>query len=175
MRVGVLDLLSKQTYHELSLVYHDMGSRVLLVYEEIYNKYSKVMKVTQGYRSIEDQDRLYAQGRTTPGAIVTNAMGGQSWHNYGFAVDSCFVGEDPYLEKHEKGQEIWAAFGKACRDNGLAWGGDFRTIKDSPHCEKRYDQTLESCKILVGTVGIKGLWAQLDSKLQQIHIKETMH
>lgn len=31
--------------------------------------------VAQGYRSIAEQNRLYAQGRTTPGSIVTNARG----------------------------------------------------------------------------------------------------
>lgn len=40
-----------------------------------------------GFRSWDDQDKLYAQGRTTPGKIVTKAKGGQSNHNYGVAVD----------------------------------------------------------------------------------------
>jgi len=43
--------------------------------------------VAQGYRSIAEQNRLYAQGRTTEGPIVTNARGGQSNHNRGIAVD----------------------------------------------------------------------------------------
>lgn len=33
------------------------------------------------YRSNQEQDALYAQGRTTPGKIITNARGGQSQHN----------------------------------------------------------------------------------------------
>lgn len=41
-----------------------------------------------GYRSVEEQDRLYAQGRTKPGKAVTNAPGLYSCHNYGIAVDS---------------------------------------------------------------------------------------
>lgn len=43
--------------------------------------------VTEGYRSGARQDQLYAQGRTRPGEIVTNAKAGQSAHNYGLAVD----------------------------------------------------------------------------------------
>ncbi len=43
--------------------------------------------VAQGYRSIAEQNRLYAQGRTLPGPIVTNARGGQSNHNRGIAVE----------------------------------------------------------------------------------------
>src|SRR5690606_7828810 len=44
------------------------------------------LRITQGYRSIAEQDALYAQGRTAPGEIVTNARGGQSNHNYGLAL-----------------------------------------------------------------------------------------
>lgn len=43
--------------------------------------------VTSAKRSMEEQERLYAQGRTKPGAIVTNAKPGQSAHNYGRAID----------------------------------------------------------------------------------------
>lgn len=44
-------------------------------------------RVVQGLRSSQAQAALYAQGRTTPGAIVTNAPPGFSWHEYGLAVD----------------------------------------------------------------------------------------
>ena len=42
-----------------------------------------------GYRSVTEQNELYAQGRTKPGQIVTNARGGQSAHNFGIAIDFC--------------------------------------------------------------------------------------
>lgn len=42
---------------------------------------------TSGYRSWGAQMSLWAQGRTQPGKIVTNAKGGQSQHNFGLAVD----------------------------------------------------------------------------------------
>jgi hypothetical protein len=43
--------------------------------------------VTECFRSNEEQERLYAQGRTTGGDIVTHARGGSSFHNYGLACD----------------------------------------------------------------------------------------
>lgn len=46
-----------------------------------------LVRVVQGLRTWAQQDALYAQGRTAPGAIVTNARGGESWHNFGCAVD----------------------------------------------------------------------------------------
>lgn len=42
-----------------------------------------------GYRGIPEQNGLYAQGRTVPGDIVTNAKGGYSYHNQGLALDFC--------------------------------------------------------------------------------------
>ena len=47
--------------------------------------------VTQGFRTDAEQDYDYAQGRTRPGRIITNAKGGQSFHCYGVAFDICFL------------------------------------------------------------------------------------
>ena len=51
------------------------------------------MTVTDGFRTLEKQQRLYAQGRTAPGKIVTNADGvtNVSNHQKGRAVDCCFL------------------------------------------------------------------------------------
>lgn len=43
--------------------------------------------ITSTYRDNESQNAIYAQGRTKPGRIVTNARGGQSFHNYRLAFD----------------------------------------------------------------------------------------
>lgn len=89
--------------------------------------------LTQGRRTIAEQNALYAKGRTAGGSKVTNAKGGESPHNFGFAVDFAFL--------DDKGKAIWpdkgpwaevAAFGKAL---GLTWGGDFISFKDRPHLE----------------------------------------
>ena len=45
------------------------------------------LRVTYGLRTMQEQATLYAQGRTTPGKKLTNAKPGQSYHNYGLAVD----------------------------------------------------------------------------------------
>lgn len=45
--------------------------------------------ITEGFRSKEYQDSLYAKGRTKPGKIVTNAKGStySSQHMWGIAFD----------------------------------------------------------------------------------------
>lgn len=47
--------------------------------------------VYYGLRTAAEQAALYAQGRTTPGAIVTNAPPGRSAHEHGLAVDVCIL------------------------------------------------------------------------------------
>ncbi len=42
---------------------------------------------TRGYDTYDTQNALYAQGRSTPGPVVTHAKGGQSAHNFGLAID----------------------------------------------------------------------------------------
>jgi hypothetical protein len=44
-------------------------------------------RVTEGLRTWAEQAQLWAQGRTAPGTIVTDAAPGYSWHNFGCAVD----------------------------------------------------------------------------------------
>ncbi len=92
---------------------------------------------TCAYRSIEEQNRLYAQGRTRPGPIVTNAKGGESWHNYGLAADYAFV-----VNGKVTWDGPWARFGRLARANGLEWGGDWRKFCDRPHVQWRKGKTL---------------------------------
>lgn len=40
-----------------------------------------------GTRTVQEQNDLYAQGRTKPGPIVTKAKGGESYHNFNVAAD----------------------------------------------------------------------------------------
>jgi len=86
------------------------------------------LRVTQGLRTFAEQDDLYAKGRTAPGKIVTNAKGGQSYHNYGLAVDVVEI---------RNGQAIWdknwSTISKIGIRNGFEWGGNFKSIPDNPH------------------------------------------
>ena len=89
--------------------------------------------LTQGRRTIAEQDALYAKGRTAPGAKVTNAKGGTSPHNFGLAVDFAFVDAKGKASWPENGP--WAEVAKIGKALGLSWGGDFVSFKDRPHLE----------------------------------------
>ena len=88
------------------------------------------IKVTQGYRSKAEQDALYAQGRTKPGKIVTNAKGGYSMHNWGIAFDFCRNdGKGTYNESGD----FFTKVGKLGQSIGLEWGGSWKSFPDKPH------------------------------------------
>ena len=102
------------------------------------------MMVTSGVRTDAEQQALYAQGRTTPGAIVTQLDGGMRRSNhqtrlagphagYGCAVDMAFVGPDGRPSWDE--DQPWLLYGRMATALGLTWGGDWKTFKDKPHIE----------------------------------------
>ncbi|HBJ9169601.1 TPA: N-acetylmuramoyl-L-alanine amidase family protein, partial [Listeria monocytogenes] len=91
--------------------------------------------VAQGYRSKAEQNALYAQGRTKPGSVVTNAKGGQSNHNYGVAVDLCLYTSDGKNVIWESTTSRWKKVVAAMKAEGFKWGGDWKTFKDYPHFE----------------------------------------
>lgn len=96
------------------------------------------------FRSWDDQDYQYAQGRTRPGLIVTDAMGGDSYHNWGLAFDAA-----PLVN----GVVDWNAtalfnqMGRYGQQVGLEWGGHWTTYKirlvDLPHFQYTFGLSTE--------------------------------
>jgi peptidoglycan L-alanyl-D-glutamate endopeptidase CwlK len=91
------------------------------------------IKVISGLRTYEEQNDLFAQGRTRPGRIVTNARAGFSNHNFGIAFDIGVFEGSKYLDDSPK----YKAVGVLGMDLGLEWGGNWKTIVDQPHFQLR--------------------------------------
>lgn len=91
------------------------------------------IKIISGLRTYAEQDALYAQGRSVPGKIVTNAKGGYSNHNFGIAFDIGVFEGNKYMEESPK----YKAVGVLGLDLGLEWGGNWKTIVDEPHFQLR--------------------------------------
>ena len=90
--------------------------------------------VTSTYRDIESQNALYAQGRTKPGKKVTNAKGGQSFHNYRIAYDIVPLRNGkPVWSTSGVDGKIWQLAGNLGKAQGLEWAGDWKTFKEYPH------------------------------------------
>jgi len=91
--------------------------------------------IDQTYRSFEESDKLYQQGRTTPGEIVSNSKAGQSYHNYSLALDFHLQidGKDSWEVDHN-----WMIVVNIFKKHGFTWGGDFAgSFKDYPHLENK--------------------------------------
>jgi peptidoglycan LD-endopeptidase CwlK len=88
------------------------------------------IKVTQGLRTWDDQDKLYAIGRTLPGREVTNAQGGESWHNYGAAID--VVPLEGTIPDWDASHPSWARIVALGEAQGLRSGISWH---DMPHFE----------------------------------------
>jgi peptidoglycan L-alanyl-D-glutamate endopeptidase CwlK len=94
------------------------------------------IRVVQGLRTVAEQDALYAQGRTTPGKIVTNCKGGFSYHNYGLAVDvvpSQFAPDQPYNPDWNSAHPAWKRMEAVGQSLGLDSGATWRSFPDAPH------------------------------------------
>lgn len=91
------------------------------------------IRVTQGLRTWSEQDKLYAQGRTQPGKIVTNAPGGSSWHNFGLAVDIVPLAGDSGRPDWNPEHPVWKRTVTVGESLGLFSGSEFKTFKDWPH------------------------------------------
>jgi peptidoglycan L-alanyl-D-glutamate endopeptidase CwlK len=88
------------------------------------------IRITQTFRSREEQNALYAQGRTALGTLVTQIKGGFSFHNYGVAFDVCpIINGKPAWERLELFKQVGAIGEKL----GLEWGGEWGGFRDFPH------------------------------------------
>ena len=98
------------------------------------------IRFSEGLRTKQEQDALYAQGRTAPGSIVTNAKGStySSQHQWGIAVDfylNMDIDKDGSAadDAFNNSTGIFDRVGSIAKAIGLGWGGDWQSIKDRPH------------------------------------------
>ena len=110
-------------------------------------------------RTREEQDALYAQGRTVPGNIVTNAKGSNysSQHQWGIAIDF-YLNMDVNGDGNKKDDafnnstQIFERVGSIAKSIGLGWGGDWMSIKDRLHLYlPDWGSTTTKLKQLYGT------------------------
>jgi peptidoglycan LD-endopeptidase CwlK len=101
------------------------------------------LRITQSLRTIAEQDALYEIGRTKLGKKVTNAKGGQSVHNYGFAIDICLIIDgktaswDTVKDWDNDKVADWYECVKIFAKHGWEWGGNWKKLKDLSHFDKR--------------------------------------
>lgn len=117
------------------------------------------IKIGECYRTVEEQNALYAQGRTKPGNKVTNAKGTSysSQHQWGIAMDFFLdmdidgdgkKSDDAFNNKKKTFNKV----GKLAKSIGLGWGGDWKSPVDMPHVYlDDWGSTTSKLKKLYGT------------------------
>ena len=88
--------------------------------------------ITSTLRDMESQAALYAQGRTAPGKVVTNAKAGQSFHNYGMAFDFVPIVNGKAAWDDTK---LFERCGRIAESVGLEWAGRWKSFKELAHCQ----------------------------------------
>lgn len=126
--------------------------------------------VSQGLRTVEEQQALYDQGRTTPGKIVTNAPGGHSWHNFGLAVDCDVVEKDGKIDWNAD-HPHWKTMERIGVSLGLTSGANWIRLKDAPHFQLtgRFPVGAPDDEVreLYKQGGLKAVWDAVEASLPQ--------
>lgn len=154
--------MNPSSENRLKKIHPELAKRVRMVIENLA-KAGVQVEVVQGLRTFAEQDALFAQGRTKPGKVVTNARGGQSNHNYGLAVD--VVPMNNGKPNWEAPNSIWIAIGGEAEKLGLEWGGSWKKFLDRPHVQLP-GLTVKQCISLFKQGGLQAVWAASTHLLQ---------
>jgi peptidoglycan L-alanyl-D-glutamate endopeptidase CwlK len=133
---------SKRTLENLSGLNRKARAKFeqfLAAAQPILAKHEANAEVLSGLRSYQQQAALYAQGRTKPGKIVTNARPGSSWHNYGLAIDLGLFKNGVYLDAKNPrlSDRIYAELGQLAKSMGVEWAGYWTSFQETPHFQYR--------------------------------------
>mgnify|MGYP007100044882 FL=1 len=160
--------MDRITLERISTLHPKIRQRVLDAYTHINNKLlGKGVRLRFAYttRTNEEQNELYAQGRTklfdSKGkrlGKVTNAKGGESIHNYHLAWDIVLLldknGDGVFeeaswntvLDFDKDGKADWMECVEYFKSIGAKWGGDFQSIVDKPHFEMTFGHSWRTLK-----------------------------
>lgn len=144
MTVALQTLLDRSIKNMGSGIHSVVKASALEMIKRAY-KEGIYAQISAGYRSMDEQAALYGQGRlyysyrgknysNLAKPKVTNAKPGQSFHNFGVAIDYFIVTDDGKTALwtiNTKWRRV-AAIGK---ELGFKWGGDWTGFKDYPHLE----------------------------------------
>lgn len=147
--------MDKITLDRIKLLHPKVRDEAGLIYAEICRRLKgrAMCRFVFTLRNFFEQDKLYAQGRTAPGAIVTNAKGGLSFHNYGLAIDIVLIVDTDGDGDYDKavwdtktdfdgdGKADWIEVVAVFKEYGWTWGGDWKFL-DPPHFQKTFGMSV---------------------------------
>ncbi len=155
-----------------------MSRDISLCHPELQKKAEKLVSACRGqgllieigecYRTVAEQDALYAKGRTAPGSIVTNAKGSSysSHHQWGTAFD---IYRNDGKGAYNDSDGFFSKVGAIGVKIGLEWGGNWTSPVDKPHFQLPYwGSTTAMLKNLYGTPEeFKKTWS--DEEMEKVY------
>lgn len=156
----------KPTLQRIQLLHPKLRADGLNIYNEICRVLNgrSTVRFTYSLRTFAEQTAIYNQGRTTKGPIVTNAKAGQSYHNFGLAIDIALLidkdGNGTYDEVKwdtvgdYDGDKVsdWMEIVRVFKAYGWTWGADWDNdgvtkaqgdrdegLVDAPHFQKTFN------------------------------------
>jgi peptidoglycan L-alanyl-D-glutamate endopeptidase CwlK len=147
-------MADKVSHDRIALLHPKVRQEAEMILNEVEAKLTgkATIRISQGLRTIAEQDALYAQGRTKPGKVVTNARGGSSYHNYGLAVDFVLLVNNQIswdMKSDWDGDKVadWMEVVQIFQKYGWEWGGNWKTMKDYPHFQKTFGYSIGDLRI----------------------------
>ena len=138
--------MDKVTLQRIDLLHPALREEAKAIYAEICEalKGRAICRFAYTLRTYAEQDALFLQKPK-----VTNAKGGQSYHNFGLAIDIVLLVDkdkngtfesaswETNVDFDGDGVADWMEVVKIFKLHGWAWGGDWKFI-DKPHFEKTF-------------------------------------
>lgn len=145
----------KITLDRIELLAPVVRDEARLIYDEICEalKGRAICRFSHTLRTNAEQEALYAIGRTKPGKKVTNARAGQSWHNYGRAIDIVLLVDkdkngtfesaswETNVDFDGDGRADWREVVDTFTRYGWEWGGSWK-FTDMPHFQRTNGSTI---------------------------------
>lgn len=139
-RIKVNELLRIAEQEQLELSVY-CGLRTCAEQAKLFRSTRGGDEISQKKQSLKDRgfgflaDVLDSVGPTPGkmGAHVTKAGPGESWHQYGMAVDCVplFCGKAMWEDSFDG----WKTYGQIARHVGLTWAGDWTSFREFPHIQ----------------------------------------
>ena len=124
----------------------------------IEEKYGIKVRLTDAFRSFDEQNKLYGYSRSVEHLLSkhinasyakpnsswrTNAMGGQSYHNFALAGDVCEIKNGKVLYSNAN----WDAISSEFKKIGFIWMFD-QIKKDKPHFQITFNYSTKGLLLL---------------------------